>query len=149
MDVMSDGLPTIVYVLEFNSSLFVTCVAVIVILGWRQRFRSVLLFLVISFSLAYIILKNKIMPTFRSTQLPIIALSLLLFINSAQPSTIAHFVIVVSPLRCLRDKAYHEQLSVAEIINSAFEPSSMMARCDLRLGKYMACCLIYGGDVVP
>ncbi|KAK9178516.1 hypothetical protein WN943_027707 [Citrus x changshan-huyou] len=67
----------------------------------------------------------------------------------AQPSTIAHFVIVVSPLRRLRDKAYHEQLAVAEIINSAFEPSSMMAGCDLRLGKYMACCLIYGGDVVP
>ncbi|KAF8395434.1 hypothetical protein HHK36_019380 [Tetracentron sinense] len=30
------------------------------------------------------------------------------------------------------EKAYHEQLSVAEITNSAFEPSSMMAKCDLR-----------------
>jgi tubulin alpha len=26
------------------------------------------------------------------------------------------------------EKAYHEQLSVAEITNSAFEPSSMMAK---------------------
>ena len=28
------------------------------------------------------------------------------------------------------EKAYHEQLSVAEITNSAFEPASMMAKCD-------------------
>ncbi|RWW65460.1 hypothetical protein BHE74_00027236 [Ensete ventricosum] len=47
------------------------------------------------------------------------------------------------------EKAYHEQLSVAEITNSAFEPSSKMAKCDPRHGKYMACCLMYRGDVVP
>ncbi|CAI5465530.1 unnamed protein product [Closterium sp. Yama58-4] len=47
------------------------------------------------------------------------------------------------------EKAYHEQLSVAEITNSAFEPSSMMAKCDPRHGKYMACCLMFRGDVVP
>ena len=41
------------------------------------------------------------------------------------------------------EKAYLEQLSVAEITNSAFEPSSMMAKCDPRHGKYMACCLMY------
>ncbi|CAN6850029.1 unnamed protein product [Brassica oleracea var. botrytis] len=47
------------------------------------------------------------------------------------------------------EKAFHEQLSVAEITNSAFEPASMMAKCDPRHGKYMACCLMYRGDVVP
>ncbi|TDH72242.1 hypothetical protein CCR75_008879 [Bremia lactucae] len=47
------------------------------------------------------------------------------------------------------EKAYHEQLSVAEITNSAFEPASMMAKCDPRHGKYMATCLMYRGDVVP
>src|SRR6202453_2088732 len=47
------------------------------------------------------------------------------------------------------EKAYHEQLSVAEITNQAFEPSSMMAKCDPRHGKYMACCMMYRGDVVP
>ncbi|KAF1781678.1 Tubulin, C-terminal [Phytophthora cactorum] len=41
------------------------------------------------------------------------------------------------------EKAYHEQLSVAEITNSAFEPTSMMAKCDPRHGKYMATCLMY------
>merc|ERR1712065_110074 len=47
------------------------------------------------------------------------------------------------------EKAYHEQLSVAEITNAAFEPASMMAKCDPRHGKYMACCLMFRGDVVP
>lgn len=47
------------------------------------------------------------------------------------------------------EKAYHEQLSVAEITNTAFEPASMMSKCDPRHGKYMACCLMYRGDVVP
>ncbi|KNA16498.1 hypothetical protein SOVF_088000 [Spinacia oleracea] len=46
-------------------------------------------------------------------------------------------------------KAYHEQLYVAEINTSAFKPSSMMAKCDPRHGKYMASCLMYRGDVVP
>ncbi|RZC84418.1 hypothetical protein C5167_047202 [Papaver somniferum] len=47
------------------------------------------------------------------------------------------------------EKAYHEQLSVAEIANSAFEPSYMMAKCGPCRRKYMACCLMYIGDVVP
>jgi hypothetical protein len=41
------------------------------------------------------------------------------------------------------EKAYHEQLSVAEITNSVFEPAGMMTKCDPRHGKYMACCLMY------
>ena len=47
------------------------------------------------------------------------------------------------------EKAYHEQLSVAEITNSVFEPASMLVKVDPRHGKYMACCLMYRGDVVP
>ncbi|KAI3882217.1 hypothetical protein MKW92_023118 [Papaver armeniacum] len=35
------------------------------------------------------------------------------------------------------EKAYHEQLSVSEITKNAFQPSSMMAKCDPRHGKYM------------
>jgi tubulin alpha len=47
------------------------------------------------------------------------------------------------------EKVFHEQLTVSEITNSAFEPNSMMAKCDPRHGKYMACCLMYRGDVAP
>ncbi|XP_035835959.1 tubulin alpha-5 chain isoform X2 [Helianthus annuus] len=46
-------------------------------------------------------------------------------------------------------RAYHEQNSVGEITTAVFEPSNMMAKCDPRHGKYMACCLMYRGDVVP
>lgn len=47
------------------------------------------------------------------------------------------------------EKAYHEKLAVSDLTNAAFEPTSMMAKCDPRHGKYMACCLMYRGDVVP
>lgn len=46
-------------------------------------------------------------------------------------------------------KAYHESSSVAEITNACFDPSNQMVVCDPRRGKYMACCLLYRGDVVP
>merc|ERR1711871_108272 len=47
------------------------------------------------------------------------------------------------------EKAYHEQLSVSEITAAVFEPANMMVKCDPRHGKYMACVLMYRGDVVP
>jgi len=47
------------------------------------------------------------------------------------------------------DKAGHESLSVAEITSSAFEPANMMAKCNPNVGKYMSCCLMYRGDIVP
>jgi len=47
------------------------------------------------------------------------------------------------------EKAYHEKLAVSEITTACFEPANMMAKCDPRHGKYMACCLMYRGDVVP
>merc|ERR1712157_320663 len=39
--------------------------------------------------------------------------------------------------------------SLAEITNSVFEPANQMVKCDPRHGKYMACCMMYRGDVVP
>jgi tubulin alpha len=60
-----------------------------------------------------------------------------------------HFVLSSYAPIISAEKAYHEQLSVAEITNAVFEPASMMVKCDPRHGKYMACCLMYRGDVVP
>jgi len=60
-----------------------------------------------------------------------------------------HFVLSAFAPIISAEKAYHEQLSVAEITNSVFEPATQMVKCDPRHGKYMACCLMYRGDVVP
>merc|ERR1712019_314925 len=46
------------------------------------------------------------------------------------------------------EKAYHEQLSVAEITMSVFEPASMFVKCDPRHGKYMACCMISNSTAI-
>ena len=49
-----------------------------------------------------------------------------------------HFVVSSYAPVISAEKAYHEQLSVAEITNSAFEPASMLCKVDPRHGKYMA-----------
>lgn len=60
-----------------------------------------------------------------------------------------HFPLVTYSPIITPIKAQHEQLSVAEITYSCFEPTNQMVKCDPRHGKYMACCLLYRGDVVP
>lgn len=47
------------------------------------------------------------------------------------------------------DKAYHEAFSVSDITTACFEFPNQLVKCDPRLGQYMACCLLYRGDVVP
>ncbi|XP_066242156.1 tubulin alpha chain-like 3 isoform X1 [Saccopteryx leptura] len=47
------------------------------------------------------------------------------------------------------DNAYHSDFSVSDITTACFEFSNQLVKCDPRLGKYMACCLLYRGDVVP
>ncbi|QQP41766.1 Tubulin alpha chain, partial [Caligus rogercresseyi] len=42
-----------------------------------------------------------------------------------------------------------ETLSVDELTTSCFSPTSQMVKCNATKGKYMACCLLYRGDVVP
>ncbi|KAK1345609.1 hypothetical protein QTO34_008071 [Cnephaeus nilssonii] len=47
------------------------------------------------------------------------------------------------------DNSYHKDFSVSDITTACFEVSNQLVKCDPRLGKYMACCLLYRGDVVP
>merc|ERR1712036_115960 len=71
------------------------------------------------------------------------------FQTNLVPYPLIHFVVSSYAPVISAEKAYHEQLSVAEITNSAFEPASMLCKVDPRHGKYMAVCLMYRGDVVP
>ena len=47
------------------------------------------------------------------------------------------------------ERAFHEQMSVLELTNACFENGNQLVKCDPRMGKYMACCLLWRGDVVP
>lgn len=60
-----------------------------------------------------------------------------------------HFPLVAyAPLHPI-EKAFHECNSVKELTNNCFEPSNCMMKCDPRQGKYMACCMLYRGHVIP
>ncbi|KAI0289933.1 tubulin alpha, partial [Multifurca ochricompacta] len=47
------------------------------------------------------------------------------------------------------DRVHHEMNDVANITNACFQRGSQMINCDPMEGKYMACALLYRGDVVP
>ena len=49
------------------------------------------------------------------------------------------------------EKAYHETLTTYELSSAVFEPANMLVTCSPASGgaKYMACCLMFRGDVVP
>lgn len=61
-----------------------------------------------------------------------------------------HFLMTAYAPLISNAKAYHENHSVTELTASVMgDPVTMMTKCDPRHGKYMSCCLMYRGDVVP
>jgi tubulin alpha len=58
-----------------------------------------------------------------------------------------HFPLVAYSPMISAQKASHEGLSVMEITNNCFEPSNQMVKCNIKNGKFMACCLLFRGDV--
>ena len=44
--------------------------------------------------------------------------------------------------------AQKDSFTVTDITLQAFDSGNVMAACDLNRGKFMACCLMYRGDVL-
>ncbi|XP_039754966.1 tubulin alpha chain-like isoform X5 [Pararge aegeria] len=60
-----------------------------------------------------------------------------------------HFPLVtfapfVSPSKC-----FYKTMTTHQLMMSCFEPSNQMIKCDPRNGNYMACCLLFRGDINP
>ncbi|XP_025190380.1 tubulin alpha-1 chain-like [Melanaphis sacchari] len=60
-----------------------------------------------------------------------------------------HFPLVTYAPVISTGKSSHESFSISEITNACFEPANQMMNCDTREGRYIACCMLYRGDVVP
>ncbi|SCZ88328.1 BZ3500_MvSof-1268-A1-R1_Chr10-2g02921 [Microbotryum saponariae] len=71
------------------------------------------------------------------------------FQTNLVPFKRVHYPVAAYTPLTAASKASHEANTVAELTNACFEPSNQMVKCDPRTGKYMACALLYRGDVVP
>lgn len=60
-----------------------------------------------------------------------------------------HFPLVAYAPLLSAARASHSTSSIMEITTACFEPANMMVKCDPRRGKFMACCMLYRGDIVP
>jgi len=47
-------------------------------------------------------------------------------------------------------RSRHENFSVSELTSDVMtNPGTLLTGCDLRMGKFMSCCLMYRGDITP
>jgi len=74
------------------------------------------------------------------------------FQTNLVPFPRVHFPILSFAPVVSAEKAYHETISTYELTSAVFEPQNMLIRClrgAQQIGKYMACCMMYRGDVLP
>ncbi|KAI8422076.1 hypothetical protein MSG28_009966 [Choristoneura fumiferana] len=60
-----------------------------------------------------------------------------------------HFPLVTFAPFVPAARAFHETMTTQQLMMSCFEPANQMVKCDPRQGSYMACCLLFRGDVNP
>ncbi|CDS43472.1 tubulin alpha chain [Echinococcus multilocularis] len=60
-----------------------------------------------------------------------------------------HFPLITFAPIVAAERAYHETNSIDQITKACFEPANSFVKIDPRMGKYMAVCLLYRGDVDP
>jgi tubulin alpha len=71
------------------------------------------------------------------------------FSNNLVPFPRVHFIITSFSPIVNSKKTLQDPLSTAEITNNVFDPHHTLTKCDPRLGKYMSCCLLFRGHIVP
>ncbi|XP_072035730.1 tubulin alpha chain-like [Amphiura filiformis] len=59
-----------------------------------------------------------------------------------------HFPVVSYAPIIHAERAYHENMTVADITTACFEPANQMVKCDSRKGKYTGCVMLYRGDII-
>ncbi|KAF9579975.1 tubulin alpha 1 [Lunasporangiospora selenospora] len=60
-----------------------------------------------------------------------------------------HFPLISYAPILSRARALHTQSSVQEITIDCFDRSNQLVKCNPSTGKFLACCLLYRGDVTP
>lgn len=70
------------------------------------------------------------------------------FQTNLVPYPRVHFPLVSYAPLANPEKSCHRNYSVADLTNECFENGNIMVKCDLKQGKFMACCMLYRGSVV-
>lgn len=70
------------------------------------------------------------------------------FQTNLVPYPRVHFPLVSYAPLSDPEKSYHRNYTAADLTNECFENGNIMVKCDLKHGKFMACCMLYRGDIV-
>lgn len=71
------------------------------------------------------------------------------FQTNLVPYPRVHFPLVSYAPLASASKSTHESCSITDITNQAFDDGNVMVQCNLAHGKFMSCCMLYRGNVVP